>query len=105
MNRRAIGGRRLEMSRYKKLRQVFSNAIQPGIRRLVAGITASISARKRTQEWIAHVQASVSASRFGPKAFGGGYQSAIQKSANEVWLPTKGKSKRTQTNGKGLCGI
>src|SRR5580704_10136530 len=82
MNWRAVRRRRFEMRRNEKLPQIFSNAVEPGFR---CGIVAG----KRPQKWIAHAQASVSASRFGPTTSGGGHQSASQKSQDRVWLPAK----------------
>src|ERR1700684_4614386 len=58
MDGRAVCRRRFEMRRDKKLAQIFSNSIEPGFR---CGIVSG----KRAQKWIAHAQASVSASRFG----------------------------------------
>src|SRR5580658_2542762 len=80
MNWRAVRRRRFEMRRNEKLPQIFSNAVEPGFR---CGIVAG----KRPQKWIAHAQASVSASRFGPTTSGGGHQSASQKSSIGLWLP------------------
>jgi hypothetical protein len=89
MNRRAVCRRRLEMRRDKKLAQILANPVQPGISR--REFLSGIAAGKRTQKWLAHAQASVSAPRFGPTTSGGGHQSASQKSLNRVWLPTKEK--------------
>src|SRR6202166_2151487 len=80
MDGSAVGRRRLEMRRNKKLAQVFSNSIEPGF---CCGIVAG----KRAKKWIVHAQASVSASRFGPTKSGGGHQSVSQKSFNGLWLP------------------
>jgi hypothetical protein len=68
------------MRRDKKLAQVLANSMEPGFR---CGIVAG----KRAKKWIAHEQASVSASRFGPTTSGGGHQSASQKSGHGLWLP------------------
>jgi hypothetical protein len=77
---RAVCRRGFEMRRNKKLAQVFSNSIEPGFR---CGMVAG----KRAKKWIAHAEASVSASRFGPTTSGGGHQSASQKSSEGLWLP------------------
>src|ERR1700675_4157587 len=80
MDGRAVCRRRFEMRRDKKLAQVFSNSIEPGFR---CGMVAG----ERAKKWIAHAQASVSASRFGLTTSRGGQQSASQKSCNGLWLP------------------
>jgi hypothetical protein len=55
------------------------------------GLRCGIIAGKSAQKWIAHAQASVSASLFGPITSGGGHQSASQKSRDRVWLPAQKK--------------
>lgn len=88
MDRRAVCRRSLEMSGDKKVRQVFSNTVQPEVCRcFVSGIAAS---RKVAQKWLAHTQAPLLRLPIRPeKKLGGGHQSASQKSLNEVWLPAQ----------------
>src|SRR5580658_645048 len=82
VNRGPICRRWFEMRGNQKLPQIFSNTVEPGF-------GCGIVAGKLAQKWIAHAQASVSASSFGPTTSGGGHQSASQKSRNEVWLPAR----------------
>jgi hypothetical protein len=96
MDGRAICRRGLQVRGDKQLPQIFSHSAHPGFFR--RGIRGRIVAEKGAQEWIAHAQASVSASPFGPTTLAGGHQSATQKSRNKVWLPTES---RYENSGKG----
>src|SRR5580658_5095666 len=80
MNRSAVCRRRLEMGRNQKLAQVVSNAVQPRFAgRVVAG--------KRTQEWLVHAQASVSASSSARQHLEAGTSRLVRSMATEFGCP------------------